>query len=330
MKELFQVGMSCALILIVSVAFVCGYVFAPEKMTPVVTYVCYGSLGVLALQILQYLRVKISRNNYDSAPAGDPVELDPREDSMLFGLAHCIRLELFDMWQRKYLKISKSRYKKRNKPEKELKPLQQKIMSSIEEESNGKFCGTLIKEIEEDKEVKANHEQAQKKYIDAQLLYPEGCDFPSVLLLLGKAYLLLGIFSGVSYFIPVEDEVPVWILFLPVLPWVMSFYAEKTLSSFTERAEQSIELMREKWANQKMKRADDEEGNERNVAILGAVGMIALEHTQFQSFAGTLPSAVSSSSSTCSGSGCSQSSCTSCGGGGGGSCGGGCGGCGGG
>jgi len=298
---------------------------------------CIVSLAMVAFQILQYLRIKILCKKYEAALPSGTVGLDPRKDAMLFGLPHWTRLELFDMWQRKYLKISSGSFKKRNKPERELEPLQQKIMSAIEEESQGKRCGTLIKEMEDEASVKSAFEESQKKYIDLHLLYPEECGYSSLLIMVGKTCLYLGVcIMAAILLMEVSTSVTIGIWICPVLPWLMAKVAEKTLSPLSSRGQHSVDLMREKWAGQKMKRADDEAGNERNVAILGALGMVALEGTQFQSFLGTLPSAVSSSSAGISSGGCSSASCSSCGGGGGdgggggGGCGGGCGGCGGG
>jgi hypothetical protein len=292
-----------------------------------------AALLILVLQVIQLVRVEMLRKEFDAGISDDAVELDPVEDALLFGVHHWFRLSLFDLWQKKILKISRGLFKKRNKPEHELTELQAVLLDGISKESSGTACGKLVEDLSDEPIVKGPLEKAEAKYTELQLFYPDNCTYGTLMPTLGKvsviaALILLPIilYTGHYLYLP--------LVFLPPLGTsiLMKTKVQKMVP-YTERGQRSIALMREKWAGKKMKRKKtvDPENEAMNVAILGAMGMVALERTSFHSFADTMPSVVSSSTTTSmTAGGCGHSSCSSCsscgGGGGGGGCGSSCGG----
>jgi uncharacterized protein (TIGR04222 family) len=274
-----------------------------------------------------------AREQYKAKFSADPIVLDPIEDAALMGQQYCVRMELFDLLQKGYVKQKTDKIKLTDISKKsgDISAIQKKMLDELKDESDGMRGGQLLGQSEVSKLAERKVQSKLKEYQAVGMAYPDeakdtgntvGCVLILLVGLIVGLGVALGVFGKTSDF-----SVPFFSIVFGLLVIAHLVIRHKTKEEFSEhtpKAETSLSLMREKWAGKRIKKSSDEAVQHQNLLIFGALGMGALASTGFSSFDQAFPLASASGAAS---TGCSScSSCGSCGGGGGGGGGGGCGG----
>ena len=322
-------------------------------------------LGITGLclrsRVNRFLAVKELRAQVDQSTQGPIDVLDPSNDRdvLLFGELAFARIRLFDLCQRGYLKINGDRFLATDVKSHNLTALEAEVLGEAGKDSDkGAKAGGLLSTILEHATMAGKKNSAEQHHLSQGLVYPEegvyqgeGAFSSSVGSRPDMLLLIFGplIFFSLTRFL--ADSItqvlgrgthtlhPIWFegsLVILAIPWICNLFFAKQLSGrYTARGREAVALMEERWADKEVVLSEDPEVQKNNLAVLGALGMVALAGTPYATFADAFPSAVSTGAYASDGGCGGGGGCSSCGGGGdggggGGGCGGGCGGCGGG
>lgn len=273
-----------------------------------------------------------AREQYKAKFSADPIVLDPIEDAALMGQQYCVRMELFDLLQKGYVKQKTDKIKLTDLPRKpgDISAIQGKMLDELKGESDGMRGGQLLGKSGVSTLAERKVQNKLKEYQAVGMAYPDEAKYTANAHTVGCVAILLGglivaLFGAMGMFR--DFNVPFFLVVFAVLIIAHLVIRHKTQEEFSEhtpKAETSLSLMREKWAGKRIKKSSDEAVQHQNLLIFGALGMGALASTGFSSFDQAFPLASASGAAS---TGCSScSSCGSCGGGGGDGGGGGCGG----
>ena len=273
-----------------------------------------------------------AREQYKAKFSADPIVLDPIEDAALMGQQYCVRMELFDLLQKGYVKQKTDKIKLTDLPRKpgDISAIQGKMLDELKGESDGMRGGQLLGKSGVSTLAERKVQNKLKEYQAVGMAYPDEAKYTANAHTVGCVAILLGglivaLFGAMGMFR--DFNVPFFLVVFAVLIIAHLVIRHKTQEEFSEhtpKAETSLSLMREKWAGKRIKKSSDEAVQHQNLLIFGALGMGALASTGFSSFDQAFPLASASGAAS---TGCSCcSSCGSCGGGGGDGGGGGCGG----
>ena len=323
-------------------------------------------LGITGLclrsRVNRFLAVKELRAQVDQSTQGPIDLLDPSNDRdvLLFGELAFARIRLFDLCQRGYLKINGDRFLATDVKSHNLTALEAEVLSEAGKDSDkGAKAGGLLSTILEHATMAGKKNSAEQHHLSQGLVYPEECEYqeegafsssvgsrPDLLPLIFGPFIFCSLtaFLGDSFEQVLgrglnTPQAIIWLLgSLAILasPWICNMIFAKQLSGrYTARGREAVALMEERWAGKEVVLSEDPEVQKNNLAVLGALGMVALAGTPYATFADAFPSAVSTGAYASDGGCGGGGGCSSCGGGGdggggGGGCGGGCGGCGGG